>query len=195
MLLLLLPLLGLPLLGLPLILLLLVLLLVVQGWTPQQGVVGLKPMSSKGGTPTAAFSLPSCAFPWTNLLVSSVVRELKPSSGPPSLSLRFDFSTEENTWSVQMTNKCSRRSPAKKNGFKNREFHVAFSGSLYPGDRGGPGITKRTATCTQYTRIMVVEDELSGIQRELSMFPERAFDFQHAGTIVIEQVPPLQHSL
>lgn len=54
MLLLLLPLLGLPLLGLPLILLLLVLLLVVQGWTPQQGVVGLKPMSSKGGTPTAS---------------------------------------------------------------------------------------------------------------------------------------------
>lgn len=41
---------------------------------------------------------------------------------------------------------------------------------------------------------MVVEDELSGIQRELSMFPERAFDFQHAGTIVIEQVHPgLQH--
>lgn len=70
---------------------------------------------------------------------------------------------------------------------------MAFSGSLYPGDRGGPGITKRTATCTQHTRIMVVEDELSGIQRELSMFPERAFDFQHAGTIVIEQVPPLQH--
>eukprot|EP00752_Nemacystus_decipiens_P017897 g16046.t1 len=34
---------------------------------------------------------------------------------------------------------------------------------------------------------MVVEDELSGLQRELSMFPERAFDFQHAGTIVIEQ--------
>lgn len=35
---------------------------------------------------------------------------------------------------------------------------------------------------------MGIEDELSGIHRELSMFPERAFDFKNAGTIVIEQV-------
>eukprot|EP00903_Cladosiphon_okamuranus_P011205 g10573.t1 len=34
---------------------------------------------------------------------------------------------------------------------------------------------------------MGAEDELSGIQRELSMFPERAFDFRHAGTIIIAQ--------
>lgn len=35
---------------------------------------------------------------------------------------------------------------------------------------------------------MVVENELSGLNRELSMFPERAFDFKTAGTVIIEQV-------
>lgn len=35
---------------------------------------------------------------------------------------------------------------------------------------------------------MAIEGELSGLHRELSMFPERAFDFKTAGTVVIEQV-------
>lgn len=35
---------------------------------------------------------------------------------------------------------------------------------------------------------MVVEEELSGLNHELSMFPERAFEFRNAGTVVIEQV-------
>lgn len=36
---------------------------------------------------------------------------------------------------------------------------------------------------------MTIEKELSGLNRELSMFPERAFDFKTAGTeVVIQQV-------
>lgn len=35
---------------------------------------------------------------------------------------------------------------------------------------------------------MAIEDELSGLNRELSMFPSRAFEFEAAGTVVIEQV-------
>lgn len=35
---------------------------------------------------------------------------------------------------------------------------------------------------------MVITHELSGLNRELSMFPERAFDFAKAGTVIIEQV-------
>ena len=38
---------------------------------------------------------------------------------------------------------------------------------------------------------MVLEDELSSLNRELCMFPTRAFEFKHAGTVVIEQVSPL----
>ncbi|CAM9446352.1 unnamed protein product [Scytosiphon promiscuus] len=34
---------------------------------------------------------------------------------------------------------------------------------------------------------MTIEEELSGLNRELSMFPERAFDFKNAGTVIIEQ--------
>ncbi|CBN80157.1 expressed unknown protein [Ectocarpus siliculosus] len=34
---------------------------------------------------------------------------------------------------------------------------------------------------------MAIEDELSGLNRELSMFPERAFEFSKAGEVVIEQ--------
>lgn len=35
---------------------------------------------------------------------------------------------------------------------------------------------------------MGVTDELSGLDRELSMYPVRAFNFKNAGTVVIEQV-------
>ena len=46
---------------------------------------------------------------------------------------------------------------------------------------------------------MDIESELSGLNRELSMFPERAFDFKNAGTVVIEQVicfvPPGNYQL
>lgn len=35
---------------------------------------------------------------------------------------------------------------------------------------------------------MTIESELSGLNRELSIFPERAFDFKNAGAVVIEQV-------
>ncbi|CAM9536576.1 unnamed protein product, partial [Hapterophycus canaliculatus] len=34
---------------------------------------------------------------------------------------------------------------------------------------------------------MAIEKELSGLNRELSMFPERAFDFKNAGTVIIQQ--------
>ena len=36
--------------------------------------------------------------------------------------------------------------------------------------------------------VMGIKDELSASDRELSMFPVRAFEFVNAGTIVIEQV-------
>lgn len=35
---------------------------------------------------------------------------------------------------------------------------------------------------------MTIESELSGLNRELSIFPERAFDFKNAGAVIIEQV-------
>lgn len=35
---------------------------------------------------------------------------------------------------------------------------------------------------------MTIESELSGLNRELSIFPERAFDFKNAGAVVIGQV-------
>lgn len=35
---------------------------------------------------------------------------------------------------------------------------------------------------------MVLEDELSSLNRDLSIFPTRAFEFKNAGTVVIEQV-------
>lgn len=35
---------------------------------------------------------------------------------------------------------------------------------------------------------MGIQDELSACDRDLSIFPARAFDFKTAGTVVIEQV-------
>lgn len=45
---------------------------------------------------------------------------------------------------------------------------------------------------------MAVTDELSGLDRELSMYPVRAFNFKNAGTVVIEQVVttvPSEHAV
>ncbi len=74
----------------------------------------------------------------------------------------------------------------------NRVYSARLAPNLHLASKAPPSLgTEQTASFrSPYPGVanMTIEDELSGINRELSMFPERAFDFAGAGTIVIEQV-------
>ena len=81
-----------------------------------------------------------------------------------------------------------------KNGFTETGSSDKVSGFLPRGQGGAPEQQLADVFIFFTLCMMVVEDELSGIQRELSMYPERAFDFQHAGTIVIEKVNYIKYA-